>query len=44
MFMLFEQLTYWDDIPDKTIDWLNNEYGNKKIERVLTEAVKNVLL
>lgn len=41
--LFLQQLTYWNDIPDKTIEWLGKKYTNKQIEQTLSAHVRDSL-
>lgn len=42
--LFLQQLTYWDDIPDKTIEWIGKKYTNKQIEQTLVAHVQKLLV
>lgn len=42
--LFLEQLTYWDDIPDKTIEWIDKKYTIKQIEQALAAHVRDLLI
>jgi hypothetical protein len=41
--LFLQQLTYWDDISDKKIEWLDKQYSNKTIEKFLMKAVDETI-